>query len=96
MFGISTQILWKIYIEDIDGDCRSESVPTLRLTEDCKYLDIFCLHQVAVVNTWRTVFKGSLYFKTITKTHVVCGVICLRYLVQFTCTYVCAASDVYR
>lgn len=52
MFGISTQILWKIYIEDIDGDCRSESVPTLRLTEDCKYLDIFCLHQVAVVNTW--------------------------------------------
>lgn len=52
MFGISTQILWKIYIEDIDCDCRSESVPTLRLTEDCKYLDIFCLHQVAVVNTW--------------------------------------------
>lgn len=90
MFGISTQILWKIYIEDIDGDCRSESVPTLRLTEDCKYLDIFCLHHLA------TVFKDSLYFKTITKTHVVCGVICLRYLVQFTCTYVCAASDVYR
>lgn len=91
MFGISTQILWKIYIEDIDGDCRSESVPTLRLTEGhflftsgggCKHL--------------ATVFKGSLYFKTITKTHVVCGVICLRYLVQFTCTYVCAASDVYR
>lgn len=47
MFGISTQLLWKIYIEDIDGDCRSES-----LTEDCKYLDIFCLHRVAVVNTW--------------------------------------------
>lgn len=62
MFGISTQILWKIYIEDIDGDCRSESVPTLRLTDGhflftsgggCKHL--------------ATVFKGSLYFKTITK-----------------------------
>lgn len=28
MFGISTQLLWKIYVEDIDSDCRSESVPT--------------------------------------------------------------------
>lgn len=91
MFGISTQILWKIYIEDIDGDCRSESVPTLRLTEDCKYLDIFCLHQVAVVNTWPLCLRVLCSLKQLQKL-----MLYLRYLVQFTCTYVCAASDVYR
>lgn len=87
MFGISTQILWKIYIEDIDGDCRSESVPTLRLTEDCKYLDIFCLHQVAVVNTWPLCLRVLCTLKQLQK---------LMLYAVFTCTYVCAASDVYR
>lgn len=67
MFGISTQILWKIYIEDIDGDCRSESVPTLRLTEDCKYLDIFCLHRVAVVNTWPLCLRVLCILKQLQK-----------------------------
>lgn len=72
MFGISTQLLWKIYIEDIDGDCRSESVPTLRLTEDCKYLDIFCLHQVAVVNTWPLCLRVLCTLKQLQKLMLTC------------------------